>query len=505
MRVLTQQDLLCLEHVLRIGDLLLLPRIRWPTLAESLVRSKFPIETEADLYSDQVQLAAYAECVYIQYRSEYQKNREEPSWINTLPLWLRMKLRHQYAIDTENPLAIVGELPFSGLWYLITEGALWEETVRIFNLWRLEGINQLGFLKTPSSGAAIQPGASVTKTNRYLHSLDVASLASLIGHNLGLADIDLIHLVVAGLTHDMCTPAGGDSVKWVDPKAFDEDANYRGGLDKLPREEWRDFRKRHQINLERLVETVLNQGLLGQILDISDKLAYVARDLSACVSLGDSSSVTGRYIGAEALREVLKEFPQVCNIWDSVVVQDGRLVFLYPYRLLAFLKVRATLFRVLYYHPNARVIETLVSQLLVKCLYKSGALDKETLLTMGDSELEVLLDRHYGRENMISVLSSGYNIKNFSSQEAAVEHQHDLQKKGRLALLTKYLSLQRIGADFLVQTGTGPRSLAEAYPADVAELNRIAGDQEAFFVISFADPLGEFEKHLADILSQMEN
>ena len=101
------------------------------------------------------------------------------------------------------------------------------------------------------------------------------AIARLIGYNLGLSQIALQHLSVAALTHDIFTPAGGDSTKLLYPAMFDEDANYK---DLFVTAGWKTLQGKYSFDEQLILQTVQGKLYFGQILDLADKLGYVSRD-----------------------------------------------------------------------------------------------------------------------------------------------------------------------------------------------------------------------------------
>jgi hypothetical protein len=118
-------------------------------------------------------------------------------------------------------------IPYMGIGFIIPDGGLVVDTIRAANLFRLGGIGQLGLLHAPIIGSGITSSISMLyRHDRYVHSLCVGFICNMIAENVGLSQNLINHAVVAGLTHDTLTPAGGDTVKRIDPEAFDEDQNY---------------------------------------------------------------------------------------------------------------------------------------------------------------------------------------------------------------------------------------------------------------------------------------
>lgn len=493
--MLTSRDVRELQDVVRIGDLLLLPRGRLPNLSESLALQKAGV---IDIHHSQIvrnklwrnQLSM--ESNYSEHRLKY---GEEPAWMRNEPLHVRRYFRSWYATTQEDPLCIIGSLPHTQLSYMIVEGGLTEEAVHLFRLFRLQGVNQLGFLQAPWVARFDWPLIDrLTHVTRYVHSCDVTAIGSVIGRNLALSENELNTLQTACLTHDWGTPAGGDSVKLIDPKEFDEDLNFPRLLrEKLDRQKWNDFREKYGVDEGVLCRTILNEGLLGGILDVADKLAYVGRDIDTCLRVGVATypgdfDAGDAYVGTRALQEIVNEYPQVCDVWDSVRREGERVFFSDAARLIAFLKARIVLFRELYYHPRARFGEYLISRLLVKKLYDRGDLTREKLLEMNDHALERMLEQAFGKKQIIRAFSSKTQVCSFKERTEAIEFKEDLQRKGvSLVLVEDHLHAIKPGTQFLVESPEGVLPLQEAYPGDAAELYEMATMLPAVHVYYLAD------------------
>ncbi|MDQ5955362.1 MAG: HDc protein, partial [Patescibacteria group bacterium] len=342
----------------------------------------------------------HIECTW-KYEEHRNRTGKEPSWVDTVPKDQLAEIRLTYYLR-KCEFQICGKYPYTGISYLVMQDGLCEQAAETFNLYRLDGIHQLGFLQAPNFDQ-LMVTQKLSQGNRWIHSLDVMTIATLMGHNNRLSQSELNTLRLAGLTHDMCTPAGGDSVKLIDLRNLDEDANYPAQLDAT--EGWPRIAKEFAVDRELLVSTIANQGLLGELLDIADKIAYTARDLHYCLHHLQSGKRQG-YEGPAMLFSLVEQHPLVCSLWDSVVVRDGKPVFMDPERLFVFLKVRTLMFRELYYSSTTRFGEYLIAELLAKLLYKRGVLTKEKLLSMRDEELFTILQKQFG-EILFRIVSLG--------------------------------------------------------------------------------------------------
>ena len=111
---------------------------------------------------------------------------------------------------------IIDRLPETGIGYVIEVGYLMDAYVA-FNMERLRGVAQLARLGDPDNKPLKTILAETFTHTRLNHSLDVCVLATIVGTNLKLSRAQMNALQLATLTHDIRTPAGGDTTKMIDP------------------------------------------------------------------------------------------------------------------------------------------------------------------------------------------------------------------------------------------------------------------------------------------------
>ncbi len=469
---LTHHILLSMAQVIQLDDLVLLPReeaLPYESSRAMQIAGQVPVETEQSFNTFVEVIALYERYA----RERYEARGTEPAWMRDVPMSAQKMLRTRYATEHEDVLAIMYALPYSGISYVVHEGGLCEDFCQRFKLFRLQSIKQLGFLQAPWSRETSAIRMSLSEGSRYSHSLDVMTVATTMGHNVGLSKTRLNTLRLAALSHDMGTPAGGDSVKLVDPHGLDEDENYPALIDAI---EWEDLRKKYRIDRTLLVDTVRNEGVLGQLLDIADKIAYIGRDLHDTKHHIERATARYDQLGMRTLKSLLEYHPYVCSLWDSVVVRNGQVAFTDAARLYAFLSVRVVMFRELYYHPYSRFGEFLLSRLLVKVLYQRGDLTKEDLLRMTDGELERKLGEAFGLPNIMHTCSTEHaRVKTFRSIEEASAFTERLALAGNaFFLLDDNRRAIKPGTDLLVTTKNGVAPFEEAYPADAKGVHEMA-------------------------------
>lgn len=479
MRRLDHVGLLNLREVIEIGgDLVLLPREEAipheETRALELAGVLPLADSEIALRENLIFSLELAE----RYASERREIGVEPGWVHALPISVQTRLRVHFATHEEDVLHIFFELPKTGISYLLREGGFCEDVIRALDLWRLAGIKQLGFLQAPWEDGRMLFRQPLSEGTRFTHSCDVFAIASIIAFNNGIsAGPQLRTLQFAALTHDVGTPAGGDSVKLVDPSGLDEDLNYPAILTLYP--DAPAVIERYGIDREELFRTIRNEGLLGQILDIADKLAYIARDASYTAHHIEGIAHESTEYGIRTLANHIARYPYVCGVWDAVRVREGHVYFDDPSRLLSFLTLRVLMFRELYYHPRARFGEFMMSRLLVKTLYRRGTITKRELLRMRDDDLMRLMDQAYGSGTHSiggTIASSEARVESFPDLAQACAFCAALAQEGIVfAMIDDDRRAIRPSTAYLVESPDGLVPLAEAFPSDARIIAEMAG------------------------------
>ncbi len=400
------------------------------------------------------------------YEQHCETHDDEPQWINKLPYHNRGLLRWIYFAqsDPEDVFENFANLPFSGLGYQIMEGSITEQLIRGFKLHRLSGIKQLGGLHYPiifSHGAAMY--VREFPHDRYAHSNDVGTMAILILYNNNRTELELLTGNMAGRLHDILTPAYGDSTKLIDKKEFDEDRHFPEALANF---DWSQVPAAPKGIAKLLPPIIMNKGLIGQVLDIADKLAYVGRDLYEFYVAGPKLE------GYEEIRKLLRKEPQPCSLWECAEIQDDQLYFSDKDRLINFLMIRATLFSKLYNNAASRFWENFLMTFLKNQLYIPGRITKTDLLRMGDRDVEDLINREIG-ENFFGdwIGSKEERMETFATIEEAQKRRADLIAKNRSVAMIEKSFVAKPGVHFHVETERGLQPLSQADP-DASKLIR---------------------------------
>jgi hypothetical protein len=441
---------------------------------------------------------------YYDMVSDDEKEVAEPEWVNQLDSGTRSVLRRNRAfIENADTASIITGPVFNkvfGFSCVIDkkrengilrglEDGLW--------LWRLKQIQQLAWLTVPAGPGEI---SDIFPHDRYYHSSNVLAVSSLIGHNIGLSESDMRALQVASYTHDVLTPAGGDRTKAIDPKAFDEDANYLDAFALYPNRpistfsnvsKWDETQKRLP-DKNTLAEIVKGNGPLGKILDIADKIAYTGSD--AAVYFGGTIRFSTCFEDPDyqEIEHIVKQATEngstICAPWSDVAKEGDQIYFSSPERLAGFLKLRALMFKNLYYNPKARNVDHVLASLTGRALYQNKILSREQFLTMGDHNLKsILTDNLWGSEKHKFELPSLGNfypeVTNCTSPEEAKQKLSSLQKDN-LVLVECFKKTTSNATHLLTKIGGNIIPFSEACPNEAEELRRIFQSREGYVLYS---------------------
>lgn len=284
-------------------------------------------------------------------------------------------------------------LPFSDLRRSVLEEGIYKDICQSSNIYRLARIKQLSNLVYIGPSPERQYFIP-TDHDRFGHTISVATVAEYIGKNNLLSADNLNLLIASSLLHDIATPAHGDATMKIDPENLDEEENLRASV---PSETIQAL-SRYGISINDVEKTVKNEGQIGKILDIADRIAYVMNDLHGAGFRGNKDQ-RNKY--NREISKILWRFPKIGNIIDDVKIDydTQEIYFENPDRLEAFLRLRALLSSKLYYHPISQGRD-LIYEMMLKRIYSpvpgESKLDPYNLRTMGDEQLDRILFSEYG-------------------------------------------------------------------------------------------------------------
>ncbi|MDF1497445.1 MAG: hypothetical protein P1P90_05300 [Patescibacteria group bacterium] len=469
MEWITHDALAKRTHYLRIEDLIYLPEELDIYEAEDVV---FAIKTTPELreclsgsikdvrdHHPQV----IVEIVKLACVQHMQKTGELPGWLDLLPKAFSrvLSIENAYQDIDLNHFAILPQSSFARLPYMVLDDGLVAETVHAFKLFRLAGIAQLGFLHdaiVDEFGQTSTLGWTYSHT-RYHHVLNTMAIMTLMMRNNGIDGIEFATGRVAALTHDVLTPARGDTTKLLDYEAFDEDKHYP---EVFERYELDAFIKNNGIDPDLLVRTVQGKGALGSLLNYADKLAYITTDLERY-----TKNPRTALLEPDPIVILAEKNPFLCTIWDDVRVANHEVYFTDQQRLTAFLYTRAVMFQQFYWHPRTRFLEFVVGAVLLKYLYKTGKINREMLLGIDDSVLDAIMAEELGLPGF-SWTSNVFGepcVELFDSHADAKARETELMRQGVIFTIIENLPRSfRVGTHIKVKSADGIVPLTVANP-----------------------------------------
>lgn len=294
----------------------------------------------------------------------------------------------------EHDVSLNLSLPYSDLTNIwIPEDSIYEEALRNLPLMRLQGVKQLSFL------SYIGPNPEMTyllpySHDRFDHSLTVGLVAEKMLRQNRLPESKINLGIIAGFLHDIATPAHGDPVKYLDSEALNEETHWFETLDKYSKTFLEQFGATKKV----MDEIIGNQGVLGKVLDIADRITYVMKDLQAIHADVKSPTINlNPYL--IFINLILSHSPKIGNIYQEVGIDEKNqeVFFNDPKHLEAFLLLRAHLHQNLYLYPTNQGRDLFITQ-LVKPLYsrdENSKLNPQNLRQMDDPTLMNILVDHY--------------------------------------------------------------------------------------------------------------
>lgn len=300
-------------------------------------------------------------------------------------------------------------LPYSNLRRWTEEGDIYEQAFSNFPLDRLSGIKTLSFLSYAGTETNAERVIFLPYQHTRLdHSLVTAFVVEKILKHNGFSPKDVELGIVAGLVHDIAMPAHGDPTKKIDPLALDEEVSWWEVLDIKG---LNFITQQLGIRPDKLDEIIKNKGVLGQVLDIADRITYIMKDINAIVRDDLNPYRPHKYyynmppVSLESsllpLRHLLSQYPEIGNIYKEVGVDQKKeqVFFNNPEHLNVFLLLRAHLYKELYLKPTNQGRDVLIARLL-QPLYSRNESEKP----LSPMRLRLMTDEH-----ILEILSKTYN------------------------------------------------------------------------------------------------
>jgi len=337
---------------------------------------------------------------------------------------------------------------------------------------RLGGISQLGYLVPPrpkewSKNVSIAYLTPQFPHNRWIHSLLVAIIMEVVLARNGFAERERIPAVLAAGFHDIAIPAGGDSVKRVDPENLGEEESFVWAIKHYGLvERWQE---RFGFNLALAEKWITGKEDIGQLLDFIDKISYTALD---CFHLGVQRK--GK------VRTLCLKHPLVMDVWQDIVT-TGRSGFAFssPDNLFNFLLLRAYEFQELLYNPYSRALDLFLKK-MVQPLYRKKIITREQLLTQDDNWLKRILEQYYPRKIKWYIEPEDLAWKKFKTEK---EQKMFCGQLGSSLDHAEHISEFDTGLDFPVLDQEKVIPLREAIPREkIRLLENIAASVKGYYV-----------------------
>ncbi len=331
----------------------------------------------------------------------------------------------------------IQSLPYSDFERLVSEDNIFTQTQRaIPGVLRLQFVSSLSLLSNFGKNRILY---LTDPHSRFSHSSLVSLEGQQIARQSGFSEEDVKKVGISTAIHDIATPALGDATKKVDPEALDEELFWEEALDSKGEE----FISRHGLNRDSLGRIIRNEGILGKVLDVSDRLSYVMQDLK--VLFGPSLGVVSSYRnGASEILSLLTQNPHIGDIYKTIFADQRKedVIFTDPKKLEVFLKLRAYLHRDFYFNPPNQGRDIFVAKMIQPLYSRNGEspLNPTRLRKMVDFQLLEVLSNRYAPDmdpnSLVWQIRNWYpKIERFGSEEEARKREQELKQHGNIAVV----------------------------------------------------------------------
>ncbi|EKD25559.1 MAG: hypothetical protein ACD_80C00019G0001 [uncultured bacterium (gcode 4)] len=334
-------------------------------------------------------------------------------------------------------------------------------------------------------GVDIQPIAKDTtyihSHTRYVHSLDTACNIEIIMRNNWFTEEEIKKAIIACCLHDVATPAFGDLTMKAFPTLKEE--NWFSDYMAHYPERVAEIEKTFDVSLSEIHTWIKNQGTIGKILDIADRLAYTARDVSSV----HTSMVLGYQkddAPEKTIGDITKKDPYLFDIMMEISVKDNQIVFENTERLKNILLLRAHMHNLIYLNPYLWTREEyfgLILQYLVEEWFLSLEQLQKWLYKSDTGINESMLLEYMHKNNIIDhdpvARHDFFDVAVCTSKEEAIAKIQELKKTTDPHMPVHYLKTPAFkpGTHYLVRDKWVVKPLAEVMDAEeLAQLNLLS-------------------------------
>lgn len=332
---------------------------------------------------------------------------------------------------------------------------IYPDVYRKFKLQRLEGIKQLAFLQptTLEEKNIYHLLGEHFHHTRFFHSLVLARTLELMMRRNHFQPREINLAIASSLVHDLATPAYGDPTKEIDPEALDEEKN----LEKFFLEnKIGDFTKYGFTNQE-ILHVVKNEGTIGKLLDIADKIAYTATDIyfysgNPYRNIDPDDLLKSIF---EPINATIRANPKWANIFNDVNVNDnGEPYFTDVSRLGTFLELRSRMHVALYLNPHCRGLD-MIYKLLLTPLYSR---EPDPRYPLNPKKLRTIVDRELAKIITDSCFPGDYKLETYMqtlpdfkrTDSRQIENTIEaLESKGKTVIGSETIRAFNTGSHFL--------------------------------------------------------
>ncbi len=369
----------------------------------------------------------------------------------------------------------------------ITEEVYWA-VHHTLPIWRLSYIGQLALLTYATEDKinyyARGPNFSHTRLD---HVMKTARTLEQVLKNNGFDEKTVNLGIIAAICHDLAVPPYSDPTKEIDPEALSEETRLRRLFEKYDLSPL----SKYGFDPEKALEIVQNEGTIGKLLDIADKISYTAADCYAY--LGDITYFTTqkkRALGpisatVNPIVDLIDQDPNWANLYKEIRIdENGQPYFENAHKLAIFLELRARMHKGLYLNPHCRA-QDLLYKMLIQPLYSRNPnenypLNPETLLFLTDSDVsQIILDhwpplRNFSQiEFVLGVLPDYFKVQNPEAIEDKIKR---LTDEGLLVIGSETIRRFNPATNFLAIDPKDKKTkpFSEIFPEKSAELEKIA-------------------------------
>lgn len=376
-------------------------------------------------------------------------------------------------------------LPFSDLNGWICSDDQVYKTCEVFQdqICRLRGINCLSFLAyiDQDLDPQIQDFHRLSHT-RDNHTYVVAATGAEILTKNHVSEIEIKKYIIGAVLHDIATPALGDATKNIDNKNLHEELFWQEMLN--------DNGKKHldsiPVEVNQIDAIIKNEGMLGEILDIADRITYVCQDLHNIGYVPDTENDIKNDIS-----RFLFFNPKIGNIYKDVKISENQEVyFADPIKLHQFLYIRALLHQKVYMHPINQGRDFLVAS-QIQPFYENNnqpdILNPNRLRQMNDDDLlYYLADQKNLQRFDLEIYLDGWcpeHYEKFTSRELAQERLDLLNSSNIKTMGIKECKGFNSSTKYKVKDRNGNLVTYHDYnPQGAAVIEKIAEETKGFFV-----------------------